>query len=157
MFAMFKKSFFLLMMASCMLEACSTAKEKTESAAAAKAEMMAAENTFSAMTEQKGIRNALMQYIDSNGVLLRPGTLPLSGADAIDFISQATDSAYSMVWQPKGGSVAASGDMGYTYGIYKISPKSKGDTLYGTYVNIWKKHPDGTWRLALDSGNEGVE
>ncbi len=146
-----------MMMAACLLNACNTAKEKAGMAAVTKAEMMAAENAFSVMTEQKGIRIALMQCIDSNGVLLRPNTLPLCGANAIDFISQANDTAYSMIWQPKGGSVAASGDMGYTYGIYKISPKVKGDTLYGTYVNVWKKQPDGTWKLALDSGNEGVE
>ena len=36
-------------------------------------------------------------------------------------------------------------------------PKNKDTIMQGTYVNIWKKQPDGTWKLILDSGNEGIE
>ena len=122
-----------------------------------KAEMIAAEVSFSTLSQQKGARHALMDYIDSNGVLLRPNSFPLVGADAIDFISQSNDTTYTMVWQPKGGTVAASGELGYTYGVYTITPKNKDAVMYGTYVNIWKKEPGGAWKLALDSGNDGVE
>jgi ketosteroid isomerase-like protein len=88
---------------------------------------------------------------------LRPNTFPLVGADAIDFISQANDSAYTMIWQPKGGNIAASGELGYTFGVYSLLPKNKDSALHGTYVNIWKKQSDGSWKLLLDSGNEGVD
>jgi ketosteroid isomerase-like protein len=122
-----------------------------------KAEMMAAEISFSTLSQEKGTKQALMQFIDSNGVLLRPNSFPLVGGNAINFISQENDTSYTMLWQPKGGSIAASGELGYTFGIYSITPKNKDTVIYGTYVNIWKKQPDGSWKLALDSGNEGLE
>jgi ketosteroid isomerase-like protein len=98
-----------------------------------------------------------MQFIDSNGVLLRPNSFPLVGADAIDFISQSNDTAYTMIWQPKGGNIAASGELGYTFGVYSVIPKNNDSAMHGTYVNVWKKQPDGSWKLLLDSGNEGIE
>ncbi|MEO6356017.1 MAG: hypothetical protein ABIU77_00045 [Ferruginibacter sp.] len=122
-----------------------------------RAEMIAAEISFSEMSKTKGTKAALMQFIDSNGVLLRPNSFPLVGADAIDFISQSNDSAYTMIWQPKGGNIAASGELGYTFGVYSVIPKNNDPAMHGTYVNVWKKQPDGSWKLLLDSGNEGIE
>ena len=119
--------------------------------------MMATEQAFSLLSVAKGTRKALIEYIDSNGVLLRPNSFPLIAADAIDFISQANDSSYTMIWQSKGGNVANSGELGYTYGMYSISPKNKDTVLYGTYVNIWKKQLNGKWKLLLDSGNDGIK
>ena len=98
-----------------------------------------------------------MQFIDSNGVLLRPNSYPLVAGNAINFISQANDSFYFMNWQPKGAAIAESGELGYTYGVYTVALKNKDTLIHGTYVNIWKKQPDGSWKLVLDSGNEGIE
>lgn len=153
---MYIKNIFFLMLPFFLLSACANKKE-TKNNDAIKAEMISAEISFSTLSSEKGTRKALMQYIDSNGVLLRPNSFPMVGADAIDFISQSDDSAYTMIWQPKGGSVANSGELGYTYGVYSVTPKDKDTVLHGTYVNIWKKQPDGSWKLLLDSGNEGLE
>jgi len=153
---MYIKKICFLAMPFFLLSACLKKAEKKNNADI-KAEMIAAEISFSTLSQEKGTRNALMQYIDSNGVLLRPNTLPLVGADAVDFISQGNDTSYTMTWQPKGGSIAASGELGYTYGLYSVTPKNKDTVIYGTYVNIWKKQADGTWKLLLDSGNEGIE
>jgi len=44
--------------------------------------------------------------------------------------------------------------LGFTYGVYTLSIK---DSVYkGTYVSIWKKQNDGSWKFVLDSGNEGI-
>ena len=61
-----------------------------------------------------------------------------------------------MQWKPKGGTIAQSGELGYTYGLYVLKPAGKDTTLYGTYVSIWKKQTDGSWKFVLDSGNEGI-
>jgi len=147
-----KRYFFILTV--CLFYACTNTKDKI---AQLKSEMMAAENAFSVLSEQQGTKQAMMEYIDTNGILLRPNSFPLVGANAIDFISQANDSSYKMVWQAKGGTVAASGDLGYTFGIFKITPKNNKTPIFGTYVNVWKKQINGSWKLLLDSGNEGVE
>jgi ketosteroid isomerase-like protein len=134
-----------------------TRKKEIKDTTEQRAEMIAAEISFSEMSKTKGTKAALMQFIDSNGVLLRPNSFPLVGADAIDFISQSNDTAYTMIWQPKGGNIAASGELGYTFGVYSVIPKNNDSAMHGTYVNVWKKQPDGSWKLLLDSGNEGIE
>ena len=124
--------------------------------AAARQSMLDADRAFSQLSEEKGMKNAFIEYIDSNGVLLRPNELPVAGADAIDYLIQLNDSNYLLTWQPKTGVVAQSGDLGYTYGIYTLTPSQKDTILYGTYVSIWKKQADGRWKFVLDSGNEGI-
>jgi ketosteroid isomerase-like protein len=121
-----------------------------------KQKMMDADRAFSKMSVQKGMKTAFLDYIDSNGVLLRPKQLPIVGADAIDYLIQINDSSYTMQWEPKGGGIAQSGELGYTYGLYALKPSGRDTTLYGTYVSIWKKQADGSWKFVLDSGNEGV-
>jgi ketosteroid isomerase-like protein len=118
--------------------------------------LMEADRAFSKLSEQKGMKNAFLEYIDANGVLLRPDHLPLLGADAIDYLIQQNDSAYMLKWEPKTAVVAASGDLGYTYGVYVLKPGSKDTLLYGTYISIWKKQSDGKWKFVLDAGNEGI-
>ena len=118
--------------------------------------MMDADKAFSKLSEDKGMKTAFMEYIDSNGVLLRPNQLPIVGANAIDYLSMQLDTEYTLVWEPKGGGIAQSGDLGYTYGVYKMQPKTIDSIMYGTYVSIWKKQNDGSWRFVLNSGNEGL-
>ena len=118
--------------------------------------MMDTDRAFSKLSEEKGMKQAFLEYIDSNGVLLRPNRLPLLGADAIDYLIQQNDSAFTLKWEPKTAIVARSGDLGYTYGIYVLKPGGKDTLLYGNYVSIWKKGADGKWKFVLDSGNEGI-
>jgi len=121
-----------------------------------KIKMMDADRAFSRLSEAKGMKSAFLDYIDSNGVLLRPNHLPLVGADAIDYLIQQNDSSFTLKWEPKNGAVAASGDLGYTYGLYVLRPSTKDTLIYGNYVSIWKKQSDGNWKFVLDSGNEGI-
>lgn len=121
-----------------------------------KIKMMDADRAFSQMSIDKGMKAAFMEYIDSNGVLLKPGQYPIVGADAIDFMIQQDDSAYKLQWKPTKGAIAESGEMGYTFGLYALKLSEKDTTIYGTYVTIWKKQSNGSWKFVLNSGNEGV-
>ena len=119
--------------------------------------MMEADRAFSKMSEEKGMKAAMLHFIDSKGILLRPNTMPLVGGDAVDYISQGDDSAYIMTWEPSGGTVAKSGDLGYTYGVYSLKPKDKDTIFYGTYLSVWKRQEDGKWKFVVETGNEGIE
>jgi ketosteroid isomerase-like protein len=109
---------------------------------------------FSAFAVRKGYRAAFLEYLDAGGTLLRPGRLPIIGAAAVDFINNIKDSTLRLSWEPQGGDMAVSGDLGYTYGIYTMN---EGNTeTQGTYVTIWRKQKDGKWKYVLDSGNPGI-
>ena len=131
-------------------------KKKVAAGPDEKQKMMDTDRAFSKLSVEKGMKNAFLEYIDSNGVLLKPNQFPIVGADAIDYLIQENDSSYTLKWEPENGAVAQSGELGYTYGLYAIKPSAKDTTIYGTYVSIWKKQSDGSWKFVLDSGNEGL-
>ena len=140
-----------------LFSSCTFRRDKeSKTDAFAKIEMMNTDREFSKMSETKGMKAAFIEYLDSNGVLLRPGHLPIAGADAVDFLIQQNDADYTMTWEPRNAVVAQSGELGYTYGVYALRPSVKDTVIYGTYVSIWKKEKDGTWKFVLDSGNEGI-
>ncbi len=131
-------------------------KSNNESSTAKNAALLKADADFAALSEQKGLKEAFLENIDSNGVILRPDVLPIAGADAVDYIIALKDTGYTMLWKPSHAEVAASGELGYTYGVYQIKPSLMDTVLYGTYVSIWKKERDGKWKFVLQSNNEGI-
>lgn len=151
------KIFYIICFSAYCLASCNNKGEDAEKKTSLnKASLMEADRAFSAHCEEKGMKVAFIDYIDSNGVMLRPGMMPVVGADAIDFLIQQDDSGYSLSWQPSFADVAMSGELGYTYGIYALRFKEKDSVVYGNYTSIWKKQQDGKWKFVLDTGNEGL-
>lgn len=117
-------------------------------------EILKADIAFSDMSRQLGMKKAFIEYISDEGVLLRPDNLPIVGADAIDFLSQLNDTAYTLTWKSSKSDISKSGELGYTSGIYELTTA---DTLLkGTYINVWKKQNDGAWKFVVDSRNQGI-
>lgn len=131
-------------------------KNKEETSVLNNAALLKADTDFAALSAEKGLREAFLENIDSNGVLLRPNALPIAGADAVDYIIALKDTGYRMQWKPSHAEVAVSGELGYTYGVYEIKSSVADTTLFGTYVSIWKKQNDGKWKFVLQSNNEGT-
>lgn len=144
-------SFFLFFLYTSIIS-CNT--RQVQAKQSSKAEMMQADNAFSDMCRQVGMKKAFLQYIDNEGALLRPDHLPIVGAEAINYISLLSDTAYTLSWKPVHAEIAASGDLGFTYGIYKLVMPDT--TFTGTYVNIWKKENDGEWKFVVNSNNPGL-
>jgi ketosteroid isomerase-like protein len=135
--------------------ACKTKEpEDVNTAREALQEIQQTDIDFSNFSKEHGLRKAFLQYIDDDGVLMRDNAMPIVGANAIDYIASRNDSSILLTWEPSGGDVAASGDLGYTYGVYEM--KDSVNVQKGTYVTIWKKQSDGKWKFVLDSGNQGT-
>lgn len=118
--------------------------------------LLEADKAFSDLSAKVGMKAAFIEYIDSNGVLLRSDNIPIAGAMAIDYLIQYNDTGFSLIWQPHHAVVSSSGDLGYTYGIYSVKVPSRDTAIYGNYVHIWKRNQNGKWKFVLDSGNEGI-
>ena len=131
-------------------------KDNSDSVSNNNTALLKADSDFADLSAEKGLREAYLENIDSNGVLLRPNYLPITDADAVDFIIGLRDTGYTMVWKPSKAMVAASGEMGFTYGVYEIKSSLIDTSLYGTYVTVWKKQEDGKWKFVLQSNNEGI-
>ncbi|MBX2921219.1 MAG: hypothetical protein KF746_03430 [Chitinophagaceae bacterium] len=139
----------ILTLYGCMLEF----REEKERVNALNA-ILQADVDFSNRSKEVGMRKAFLEFINDEGILLRPGRMPIVGADAVDFITSVNDSTFELTWKPEGGNVSRSYDMGYTYGIYEMQVEDS--THKGTYVTIWEKQSNGDWKFVLDSGNEGI-
>jgi ketosteroid isomerase-like protein len=150
------KIVYLLLILNLLLS-CKNKPAKVESSGVAgQLELLAADKAFSEMSSISGMKKAYIEYIDSNGVLLRPENMPIIGANAIDYLIQQDDTGFQLSWEPRHAEVANSGELGFTYGIYAMRPKDKDTVIYGTYTSIWRKQKDGKWKLALDSRNLGI-
>jgi ketosteroid isomerase-like protein len=147
-------SFALCSLAITMFISCDVNVKKPTPKSTSTDEILSADLAFSDMSRQIGMKKAFLQYIADEGVLLRPDHFPIVGADAIDYISMLSDTAYTLSWKPMRAQIAMSGEMGYTYGVYILLLKDT--TLKGTYVNIWKKGNDGEWKFVVNSNNPGV-
>jgi len=66
----------------------------------------------------------------------------------------------TLTWTPVKADMAASGDLGYTYGNYIFKSKNKDGQIvshYGKYMSVWKKQKDGSWKVVVDMGNSSPE
>lgn len=66
----------------------------------------------------------------------------------------------TLTWTPVKADMAASGDLGYTYGNYVYTAKNKDGKLvasYGKYTSIWKKQTNQQWKVVVDVGNSSPD
>jgi ketosteroid isomerase-like protein len=64
---------------------------------------------------------------------------------------------YQLRWTPAGGQMGPSGDMGFTWGHYDGHSKDRNGndvTTSGRYITVWKRLPDGRWKVTLDASAE---
>ena len=127
----------------------SSEKEEINTNEKALIEMQKADIAFSEYSKLNGMHKAFLQFIADDAVLLQSNTIPIIGADAILFIANMNDANLELTWNPLGGEVASSGELGYTYGTFFLK-KDTTTMQQGSYVTIWKKQPDGKWKFVLE-------
>ena len=120
-------------------------------------DIIQADKDFSTLSQQQGMKKAFLTFMDSNAVMLTANHMPTAGIGLAKHYSELNDTNIILTWEPLDGSIAKSGDLGYTYGVYTLKLKSGDTTAHqGTYTTIWKKQNNGTWKFVLDTGNEGL-
>ena len=122
-----------------------------------KSELIKTESDFYDATQQRGWGQAFIDFADDGSALLRQDQYPIIGKSAIvDLFKGKESNVLNIKWSPLKADVSNDGSLGYTYGNWVYTSKSKGgkeEHVYGNYVTIWKKHPDGKWKFVLDGGN----
>ena len=104
---------------------------------------------------------ALANYAD-NAVLIAPGTEAVQGKDAItaEMKGMAKDPAFSLQFQTKNVDVSKSGDVGYTWGTYQMTATDPATHKvmhdHGSYVTVYRKQADGSWKAVEDIASSGV-
>jgi len=63
---------------------------------------------------------------------------------------------YSLEYHPSLAEVGGAADLGYTIGTYHMTlPDGDGNIVEidGKYLSLWKRQPDGSWKIAVDVFN----
>ena len=110
-------------------------------------QLVSAENYFSALAKEKGIRKAFLAVSDDNTIIFRPG--PVSPEK---YFKKKTDSLGQLSWEPVYARISKSGDWGVTSGPSTYRASDTSETHYGDYLSVWKKNSKGVWKLAIDIG-----
>jgi len=100
---------------------------------------------------------AFADWFAEDGVALGNGTAPLVGKVAIVKSANWSPKAYQLTWTPTDAMMGPSGDMGYTWGHFDGHSKDMNGnpvTTSGRYMTIWRKEPDGSWKVVLDASND---
>ena len=68
------------------------------------------------------------------------------------------DTTRRLVWHPVSAVAAASGELGYTIGRWESRVLGAAGqwtaTGSGNYVTVWHQQADGSWKVAVDIGNQ---
>jgi len=101
------------------------------------------------------------QWFAPDGILLGNGAAPVIGQVAIAKSANWLPRDYQLTWTPTDAVMGPSGDIGYTWSHYEGHSKDANGNpvnISGRFITIWRKQPDGTWKVALDAGaNEPPE
>ena len=113
--------------------------------------LVEAERAFSRASLAQGIRAAFLEFFADEGV-----NFPNGPTNTKEYFRQQPDQRNLVLqWEPVYGEVSQAGDLGYTTGPYALENKTPGDrppTSYGYYFSVWKRQPDGAWKVMADFG-----
>jgi hypothetical protein len=110
--------------------------------------LLAAENYFSGLSADKGVKKAFLKVSDDETIVFRP-----SPVAARKFYKDAKEDSTFLSWYPSYARISISGDWGFTSGPYiaKASKESE-KKIHGQYLSVWKRNSKGVWKLAIDAG-----
>lgn len=106
-----------------------------------------ADRVFAADTAARGVEGWLATF-EPTGWMLRKDA-KVTGAAIGELMKPLLD-AGTLVWEPLASGVR--GNLGFTVGTATYTPKRAEDSWRSSYVTIWAKQPDGSWKVRFDTG-----
>jgi ketosteroid isomerase-like protein len=123
-----------------------------ERGSTALAEMVRTEQRFAARALVIGWKPAFLEYFADTAIGFDGERI----ANAKDQLRTQPDppKGSQLLWEPRYGDIAASGELGYLTGpVRSINPaRDSGRPRPLLYASIWKRQADGTFKVALDMG-----
>jgi len=114
--------------------------------------MVRAEKMFAARALVVGWKQAFLEYFADSAV----GFDGDRTAPAKTLFRKQPDPPKDqrILWEPRYGDIAASGDLGYLTGpVRSISPaRNNGRPRHSIYASVWKRQPDGAFKVVIDMG-----
>jgi len=102
--------------------------------------------------------DAFASFFAAGGRLFPPGAPLAEGQEAILELMRPlfASPGYALEWQATAADVAASGDLGFTFGTFEQKGQDEAGAptrVVGKYVTVWRRGDDRTWRVVADIFN----
>ena len=111
-------------------------------------ELEAADLAFAADTGQRGVAGWVAAF-EPGGAMMRRGAR-IEGAAAIGDAMRDLLASGRLAWVPVAS--RRRGDLGFTVGKATFTGATPADAWKSTYVTVWRRQPDGTWKVLFDTG-----
>jgi ketosteroid isomerase-like protein len=117
-------------------------------------ELADTERAFVRRAQEVGPKQAFLDYFADSAV----GFDADHPAPAKDSIRKQPDPPKDVKilfwWEPRYGDIAASGELGWLTGPVRSAraDRNNGAVRHGNYASIWKRQPDGTFKVIIDVG-----
>lgn len=150
---------FVALTALALTAACAPS-EPPDTRAQDEAAIRALETAWSAALQAKDVDKFVANYAPD--AITLPANEPMASTPADirkEIAGMMALPGLSMSFHPTAVTVAKSGDIAYTYGVYDLSmtgPDGKPVTDKGKYVTVYKKQADGSWKAAVDTFNSDL-
>jgi ketosteroid isomerase-like protein len=116
----------------------------------AKSTLLDAERRFSELALEQSTQSAYLNRATEDVRFYLRDVPPISGRQAVSAALQGQ--AGALVTEPLAAEIAASGDLGFTYGSFEFRSITRVESAspVGYYLRIWRRAKGGDWKLALD-------
>ncbi len=97
---------------------------------------------------------AFATWFADDAVTLNNGRPAVQGRGNIAAQATWDPKDYQLTWVAEGAQMGPSNDMGFTWGTYEGRSKDKnGEPVLttGRYMTVWRKQPDGAWKVAMEA------
>lgn len=115
------------------------------------------ERAFARYSVAHNAREAFLKFFAEDGINFAPHPVK-TREDLAKRPAPPSPSPAVLNWSPITGDISSAGDLGYTTGPFTVTARA-GDRppQHGMYFSVWRKEPDGVWRVVLDVGIQTPE
>ena len=112
------------------------------------------ERAFAKRAQEVSVREAFIEFFADEAVGFEPDPVP--ARESLRKSTRQQPAGFQLLWEPRYGDIAASGDLGYLSGPSETNVPNQ-PTRYGNYFSIWKRQPNGEYRVILDVGGNAPQ
>jgi ketosteroid isomerase-like protein len=107
------------------------------------------ERAFAKRAQEVAVRDAFIEFFADESIGFEPEPTP--ARESLRKQTRPQPAGFQLLWEPRVGDIAASGDLGYLTGPSETIVPGQ-PTRYGNYFSVWKRQADGEFRVILDVG-----
>lgn len=118
--------------------------------------VLEADRQFAVETLERG-GDGWADYFAEDAIMF-PASGRIVGQDSIraTMTRVMTPDAPKLLWEPESAVIGKGGDLAFTIGRWQSVAEAHGEKTVlaqGNYLTVWRKEPDGEWKVITDMGN----